>query len=147
MRKIDTIVVHHSFTPKALDVDKTIQSISRNHQERLHQPQSRTGLYVAYHYIIGKKGKMVHTRMDDEIGYHASNWPINERSIGICLLGQFDTEKPDPEQMWALRDLIKAIKAKYVISTVAGHRKYSTKTCPGNNVTDAMLEAAFHPKA
>lgn len=145
MRKIDKIVVHHSFTPKALDTDKTIQSISRNHKERLHQPQSKTGLCVAYHIVIGAKGKVVRTRMDDEIGYHASNWPVNQTSVGICLLGQFDTEKPDPEQLWALRDVIKQFKAKYVITSVAGHRKYSEKSCPGANVTDAMIEQAFHP--
>lgn len=146
MRKIDKIVVHHSFTPKALDMDKVINSISNNHKERLHQPVSKTGLYVAYHYVIGAKGRVKRTRMDDEIGYHASNWPVNQTSLGICLLGNFDAEQPDPEQLWALRDIIKTIKARYVITSVKGHRAYSSKTCPGKNVTDQMIEDAFHPK-
>lgn len=146
MRKIDKIIIHHSFTSKNLDTNKTIQSISRNHKERLHQPQSKTGLYAAYHYIIGGNGKIVHTRLNDEIGYHASNWPVNKTSIGICLLGNFDSETPNPSQLWALRDLVKAIKSKYYIREVSGHRKYSSKSCPGKNFTDKMIEEAFHPK-
>ena len=144
MRNIDKIIVHHSFTPKSLDTMKTIESISRNHKERLHQPQSKTGYFVAYHYVIGGDGKIVQTRLDDEIGYHASNWPVNQTSMGICLLGQFDTEKPNPVQLYALRDTIKKIKSAHFIKEVSGHRKYSSKTCPGKNVTDKMLFDAFH---
>lgn len=146
MRKIDKIIVHHSFTSKNLDFEKTLGSISQSHKERLHQPISKTGLYIAYHYVIGGKGEIRQTRLDDEIGYHASNWPVNQSSIGICLLGAFDTETPNPVQLFALRDVIKSIKARHFIKEVAGHRKYSSKSCPGKNVTDKMIADAFNPK-
>jgi N-acetyl-anhydromuramyl-L-alanine amidase AmpD len=145
MRLIDKIIIHHSFTPKDLDLNKSIQSFSKNHKERLHQPQSKTGLFVAYHYVIGANGKAVQTRLDDEIGYHASNWPVNKTSIGICLLGNFEKEKPNPIQLWSLRDTIKDIKARHYIKEVSGHRKYSSKSCPGKNLTDKMIDEAFHP--
>jgi N-acetyl-anhydromuramyl-L-alanine amidase AmpD len=111
----------------------------------LHQPISKTGLYIAYHYVIGGKGEIKQTRLDDEIGYHASNWPVNKTSIGICLLGNFDVEKPNPVQLFTLRDLIKKIKGKFYIKEVVGHRKYSAKTCPGKNLSDKMIEELFHP--
>jgi N-acetylmuramoyl-L-alanine amidase len=146
MRKINSIILHHSYTPKNFDLDKTIQSISRNHKERLHQPRSKTGLYTAYHWIIGGNGKAINTRFYDEIGYHASNWPVNQTSIGICLVGNFDKETPNPVQLWALRDIIKEIKSLFYIQEVSGHRKYSSKSCPGWNMTDRMILDAFKPK-
>jgi len=146
MRKIDKIIVHHSSTARNLDLNKAINSFSNNHKTRLHQPQSKTGLYVAYHYVIAENGGFKQTRLDDEIGYHASNWPASESSIGICLIGNFDKEQPTPQQLFALRDIIKTIKAKYVIRSVRGHRNYSSKSCPGLNLTDKMIETAFHPK-
>ena len=145
MRTIDKIIIHHSYTPGYLDLAKTASSISRNHKERLHQPRSKTGFYVAYHWLIGAKGGAVQTRLYDEIGYHASNWPVNQTSIGICLLGNFDSEKPTDLQLWKLRDIIKAIKSKYYIKEVSGHRKYSSKTCPGKYMTDKMILEAFKP--
>jgi len=145
MRNINAVIIHHSFTPKTLDLNKAVKSFSENHRVRLHQPQSKTGSYCAYHYVIGANGRIIQTRLDDEIGYHASSWPVNERSIGICLLGNFDAEKPNPEQLWALRDKIKAIKQSHFITEVSGHRKYSAKDCPGRNFTDKMIAEAFHP--
>jgi len=142
---VERIVIHHSFTPKNQDLKKTVASISRNHQARLKQPKSRRGYHTAYHWIIGGKGDAIQTRDYDEVGYHASNWQVNKSSVGICLVGNFDAEEPNKEQLFKLRDIIKDIKSKLYIKEVNGHRKYSNKTCPGKHLTDSMIETAFKP--
>lgn len=145
-RFIDSIVVHHSVTPRDLPLEKSIQSFDRSHKQRLHPAKNKLGYHIAYHYIIAGNGAVKQTRADDEIGYHASNLTINKKSIGICLTGNFDIEKPNPVQLWALRDVIKAVKARFYIKEVVGHRKHARKSCPGGNMTDKMIQEAFKPK-
>lgn len=145
MRPIDTVIVHHSVTPKSQTLKASLTSFNATHKIRLHPLPNKLGLHIAYHYVIGGKGDFKQTRGDDEIGFHASNFDVNKRSIGICLVGNFDKETPNPEQLFRLRDLIKEIKAKYYIKEVSGHRKYAHKSCPGNKFTDKMILEAFKP--
>lgn len=145
-RTIDTIIVHHSVSPRSQTLEKSIKSFDANHKARLHDKKNKLGYYIAYHYIIAENGAVKQTRGEDEIGYHASNLTVNKKSIGICLIGNFDVEKPAPHQLYALRDLIKSIKARFYIKEVVGHRKYSKKSCPGKFLTDKMIQEAFKPK-
>lgn len=145
-RKIDMIVVHHTITPGTQTVDKTISSINRTHKERLHPKAGKLG-HIAYHYLIFPNGRVVTTRPEGEIGYHASNEVVNGRSIGIALVGNYDVDKPSGPLLWALRDKIKDIKSRIYIKDVVGHRKYAAKTCPGKKITDQMILEAFKPKA
>lgn len=145
MRFIDTIIIHHSVTPKGQTLEKSLASFDANHKLRLHPIADSLGYHIAYHYVIGGNGAVKQTRGEDEIGFHASNYAENKKSIGICLVGNFDVEQPNKEQLWALRDVIKGIKARHVIKEVSGHRKYAPKSCPGHNMTDSMINDAFHP--
>lgn len=145
-RLISEIVVHHSITPRDQTLAKSIASFDYNHSVRLHPEKNKLGYHVAYHYVIGGKGDWKQTRAEDEIGFHASNLTVNKRSIGICLVGNFDVESPSPSQLWALRDIIKAIKGRHFIKEVSGHRKYAKKSCPGVHLTDKMIQEAFKPK-
>ena len=36
MREINKVVVHHSVTPRDLDLEKSIASFDNNHSQRLH---------------------------------------------------------------------------------------------------------------
>lgn len=146
MRNVEILVIHHSVTPKSQTLAKSIASFDANHKLRLHPIKGKLGYHIAYHYVIGGKGDWKQTRAEDEIGFHASNLTVNKRSIGICLVGNFDVEKPSPSQLWALRDIIKAIKGRHFIKEVSGHRKYAQKSCPGMNMSDKIILEAFKPK-
>jgi N-acetyl-anhydromuramyl-L-alanine amidase AmpD len=73
-------------------------------------------------------------RMPNEIGAHCKEDRMNQRSLGICCVGNFDEIKP-PDAQWqmCLRLVryymeIHGIKAGNVI----GHRERATyKSCPG----------------
>lgn len=145
MRTISEIVIHHTVTPKNQTVEKTIASIDRNHKARLHPVAGKLG-HIAYHYLIFSNGRVVTTRPEDEVGFHASNLSENKKSLGVALVGNYDIDTIEPPMRFALRDLVKAIKSRHFIKLVVGHRKFAQKTCPGKKFTDKMIEEAFHPK-
>lgn len=145
-REINTIVLHHSVTPRDLEITKSIKSFDNNHKERLHSEKNSLGYHIAYHYVIAGNGDVVQTRADDEIGYHASNWEINKTSIGICLTGNFDEETPSDDQMEVLRELIADYQSKFTIEKIIGHNEVPgvTKSCPGKNFsTDFSQDLVF----
>jgi len=139
MRTIDKIVIHHSVTPQMQDLSRAISGIDNSHKERLHPEQNGYGLHIAYHYIIAGNGEIKATRPENEIGYHASNLEVNNTSIGICMLGHFDVEIPNEEQIKSLKNLCDDIQKRYNIITIEGHRKYAPKSCPGKNTTDQFI--------
>ena len=58
------------------------------------------------------------------------------RCIHIALDGNFDIEKPMPEQIYALRDLLREKCKAYKIppQNIYFHRDFAIKTCPGLNM-------------
>jgi N-acetyl-anhydromuramyl-L-alanine amidase AmpD len=101
------IVIHHSGisvgTPAAMD---------RYHRER----GMENGL--AYHFVIGnghgmKDGQIyVGNRWKKQLqGGHLAIEELNQVSIGICLIGNFDTERPTPAQMASLQSLLRKLRS------------------------------------
>lgn len=132
MRKIDSIVIHHSATMQP-NMDKLISSINNNHSQRLHPEENSFGNHIAYHYIINYDGEIRHTRPLDEIGYHASNWEKNSESIGICLSGNFDQEEPTLEHYRSLAKLINELKDRFGELIINQHNEFANKSCPWQN--------------
>jgi N-acetyl-anhydromuramyl-L-alanine amidase AmpD len=125
------IVIHHSGTsvgtPKALD---------RFHRQR----GMENGL--AYHFIIGNGHGMqdgqvfIGNRWKHQLqGGHLASEELNQVSIGICLIGNFDHEKPTPAQMATLQALLKKLRCLTGLpsSAITTHRLIHPKhtDCPG----------------
>lgn len=147
MRTITSEIVHHSATPRDLAKNKTITSFNKTHKERLHAKKNKLGYHIAYHYLIFSDGEILQTRGIDEIGYHASNWEVNKESISVCLIGNFDEEKPTEAQLNSLKKLSLELKEKYKLKNVFGHRHIiSYKSCPGINISDEFIYTLFNNK-
>lgn len=145
---MNTIVIHHSVTPRDLEGQKSIDSFNRTHRKPevnskkgLHYTKNGYGYYIAYHYVIDGSGKVWNTRPEREVGYHASDQIVNANSIGICLTGDFDKETPSKAQLNSLEQLVQEITSRHVILKIIGHRHVEgvTKSCPGRNFTDEMI--------
>jgi hypothetical protein len=70
-----------------------------------------------------------------KVGAHAktSDNRFNEYGIGICLVGNFDFERPTPQQVRSLDKLVAYLMVTYRISpeNVLGHRDTKSTDCPG----------------
>ncbi|MBI4833318.1 MAG: N-acetylmuramoyl-L-alanine amidase [Planctomycetes bacterium] len=126
------VVIHHSSTKSG-----NARIFDRYHREEM---KMKDGL--AYHYVIGNGTKSgngeveVGERWFRKIpGLHCFDANMNEQSIGICLVGDFEKDKPTKAQMSALNDLLKRLQRDYHIplENIIGHSSVDKgKTdCPG----------------
>ncbi|KJJ83233.1 N-acetylmuramoyl-L-alanine amidase [Candidatus Omnitrophus magneticus] len=126
------IIIHHSAT----DVGSSTQ-INNAHKNRGWEGG------VGYHFVIdngtcGKADGQIEAtprwikQMD---GAHCKANNMNERGIGICLVGNFSVEKVTPKQMRSLIFLVEKLRKFYKISNarILRHGKVrNAKTeCPG----------------
>ena len=125
LKKVNFIAVHHS--QRKIDSIKRIRDL----HIRINKWED-----IGYHYLIDKKGKIHVGRSEKFIGAHV--FGHNKNSIGICLIGNFDEEKPTKKQIKTLINFLKERIKQYKIrkEDILGHREFSgaTKTCPGKFV-------------
>ena len=102
---------------------------------------------IGYHWFIDNKGKVSKGRNEAMHGAHCKGHNIT--SIGVCLAGNFDATHPTKAQEKALTKLLKEIMERYDIaySEIYPHRKFSNKTCYGNNLDDQWASMLVKPKA
>jgi N-acetylmuramoyl-L-alanine amidase CwlA len=70
-------------------------------------------------------------RMPDIQGAHTSGQ--NNRSLGICFIGNFDEAAPPLEQWLQGVKLVRWLCVEFNITTqnIFPHNKFAVKTCPG----------------
>jgi hypothetical protein len=137
------IVIHHSATTKgdAAFID------------RLHKDRGFEGL--GYDFVIdsgngGPDGLIevgwrwkqqregAHTRVT---GDYSNYW--NEHTIGICLIGNFEFQKPTEAQYKSLAKLVSFLQKRYGIPTskIKGHGDVDATRCPGRNFNMVKLKS------
>lgn len=111
------IVIHHTATTS----DLTVEDI-----HRIHLNEKYIG--IGYHYFISKNGTIFTGRPEKYIGAHA--YPINSISLGICLSGNFQVEKPTENQINSLIEILKLMKSKYPNAKIISHSEViKTEEC------------------
>lgn len=132
-----TVIVHHSVI-YTLNDDLTLLDI-----QRLHRTE-RGWADVAYHYFIGKRGTIYAGRDASVRGVHVAGY--NSGCLGVCLLGNFETETPAPAQMDALQTLVNYSADRLQLTHLATHRDFNPQTrCPGehlNSQADVIAQKA-----
>lgn len=121
------IILHHSLTKDSGTV--SWQAIRRYHMDVLGWDDN------GYHYgieLINGRYESLNARFMDTIGAHCRGY--NSKSIGVCLIGNFDLE-PVPAEQWDLAlALVRGLCFSLDIpsQSVLGHREFnSKKSCPG----------------
>ena len=97
------IIVHHT-EEIGWDINKT---------HRFHQ-ECRGWSGIGYNFFIEENGEIIKGR-----GYHvgAHAYSYNQKSIGICLAGNFDIYSPSIEQLKSLSKLSIFLLEQYNLST------------------------------
>lgn len=134
MNKPEFIIVHHSATTQG-----SVKSFRRGHLARGFRD-------IGYHYVIGNgtqsgDGQIEKGRQEWDSGAHCPAKKMNFRSIGICLVGNFQKQKPTAKQLQSLERLCRQLMKKYNIPyhRVLGHREVMATACPGKNVNMKQL--------
>jgi len=86
---------------------------------------------IDYHVLIGTDGNVYQGRRFDTVGWHASNWEANVRSLGVCFIGCFDLHEPSSIQYWAGVGEVAYLMRLYKITVIRPHSYYANKSCPG----------------
>ena len=128
-------MIHHTAVSYKLNSDQ-FEANNRYHQQQFNF-KSSLGFYLGYHYEINKAGLSRQARADGEAAaacYQQNH--NNGETIHIALDGNFDIEKPNPPQIYSLRDLLKYLAKRYNIKreNILFHRQYAKKSCPGKNM-------------
>jgi N-acetyl-anhydromuramyl-L-alanine amidase AmpD len=84
--------------------------------EQLRQYFARGEREVSYHYIIDASGHVVTSVDVEDIAYHAGNWDVNKRSIGIGLIGVAGQATFPLPQLAALIGLMAKLSHQYDLS-------------------------------
>lgn len=87
---------------------------------------------IAYHFVIQKDGVIYWCNDPEAISYHVGN--SNRHALGICLVGDFRTQKPTGAQIDTANRLIEYLQGQIPsMKQVLGHQEYpgySWKNCP-----------------
>ena len=92
---------------------------------------------IGYHFYIRKDGTIYKGRDEKYAGAHCENY--NSVSLGICLEGNFEIEKPTEKQIQSVTDLVKYLRKKYGNFKLVGHKDLNATACPGQYLYSQLL--------
>ena len=126
------IIVHHSATPVG-----DAASFDRFHKEKRRMENG-----LAYHFVIGngtgsRDGEIeIGPRWKKQIyGGHVNGQDLNEISVGICLVGNFEKKQPTERQLKSLYNLTRYLQTGLLRKKpgVWGHKDLPNQStaCPG----------------
>lgn len=147
-KSVDTIVIHHTKNPPGMTLERlNAMQLLRIYGSYFANPTDPDELHFkgkpiwsghfyegqqvfwGYHWLVRKDGSIEHILKDNYIGWHAGNWDINTRSIGICIDDDLSEKEPT---LADLKSVAKIIKQTYPNAKVVGHCDINSRTeCPG----------------
>lgn len=132
------IIIHHSATPSggAVAFDK------------MHRQKGWDEL--GYHFVIGNGTDTRDGQIEVGPRWPKQKWGAhaktpdnryNDYGIGICLVGNFDTDRPTAAQMRSLSKLVAYLMKTYHIPAdrVLGHGDTKPTDCPGHHMSVAAV--------
>jgi len=132
------IVIHHSATPSG-----GAAKFDRDHREKGWDE-------LGYHFVIGNGTETGNGQIEVGPRWPKQKWGahtrtpdnrFNEFGIGICLVGNFDVQRPTPEQMRSLAKVVAFLMKRYNIppDRILGHKDAKPTDCPGSNLNLAVV--------
>lgn len=149
-RKWTSIVIHHSATERG----------GARLFDKMHRQENGWKYGLGYHFVIGngtdtadgqvEVGHRWRRQNEGIHGAHAGTDEYNQHGIGICLVGNFEKDRPTQKQLAALVKLVRKLSASYGISPsrIFKHQKVRpTHTdCPGRLFPMSRFLKALRPK-
>lgn len=94
---------------------------------------------IGYHYVIDPAGRVWQGRPLEWQGAHVK--ATNQGNLGICMLGNYQQQSPNPQQLAALDRFVTSQMRTYNISLsdVRTHQEMAPTLCPGSTLQVAMV--------
>jgi LysM repeat protein len=138
------VVGHHS----------AIQRGNAKIYDRHHREERRMAYGRAYHFVIGNgvdsgDGEIeIGARWRQQLhGGHVRRQEVNETGIGICLVGNFERDRPTRRQLDAFTELVRYLRNEVASrpTQFAVHREIdrSHTLCPGRNFPTQSMHRLF----
>lgn len=145
-RTWDSIVIHHSATERG----------GARLFDKMHREKNGWEYGLGYHFVIGngtdtgdgevEVGSRWIRQNEGIHGAHAGSDHFNQYGIGICLVGNFEEDRPTGKQMAALLKLVRRLASTYRIPTsrIFDHQKVRPEhtDCPGRFFPMSRFRAA-----
>jgi len=135
--KVEKIIIHHSLTKDGRVVDW--DAIRRYHIQTRHFTD------IGYHFGLERvNGKLTWQigRDPRTMGAHTKEYRMNHKSLGVCVVGNFDNHEPDNETYHFLAKRVAKLCREYDLNSldIDPHHKYTPyKSCPGKMFDMAYL--------
>ncbi|XP_063708503.1 peptidoglycan-recognition protein LB [Culicoides brevitarsis] len=131
------VIIHHSYLPghctTTAECIKAMQDMQKYHQE------VQGWNDIGYSFGVGGDGLVYQGRGFNVVGAHAPKF--NDKSVGICLIGDWRKSLPPKAMLQAVQDLIEYgvqngnIEEDYKL---LGHRQVRDTECPGERLFDEI---------
>lgn len=132
MRPIDKVTIHHDgMTPYTA----TSEGAARDRLELIRAShRSRNWGDVGYHFLIDPSGRVWAGRPLDWQGAHVGGQ--NEGNIGICVMGNYERQRPNRVQLASVERSVAELMRRYNIplDSVHTHKELAPTACPGRNL-------------
>ncbi|MBS0188200.1 MAG: N-acetylmuramoyl-L-alanine amidase [Planctomycetes bacterium] len=137
MNGVNKITVHHDAIPSQ-NIRTQRDAVARLNQVRA--SHLREGWAdIGYHYVIDPQGRVWEARPLGYQGAHVKD--KNEHNIGVMCMGNFEMQRPTPQQIAALDAFVATLMQRHKIpnSRVYTHQELGQTACPGRNLQNYML--------
>lgn len=93
---------------------------------------------IGYHLLIRNTKEIYLGNQVEKISYHSAG--ENSKSIGICLIGDYDKYPLDDSTIDVLEIVLDAMCQYFIVTSISGHSDSprTTKTCPGTKAYEQL---------
>jgi hypothetical protein len=147
---IDMVVIHHTknrpgMTLELLNGEHLLRVYALYYVNLSHQDLHVKGqpiwsghfyqgkqVFWSYHWLVRQDGSTERILDDKYIGWHAGNYPVNCRSVALCIDDDLTSSSPSDQVLDALASVIRQQYPQVPLSGIVGHRDVNDQTmCPG----------------
>lgn len=148
--EVDVLVVHHTAIPVRGDGRRPIERMRALYE---YHAKNRGWGDIGYHFVIDEEGQIYEGRNGGRYVVGGHVYCANVGSIGIALMGNFESEKPTPQQVRSLKWLMTDLADVYDINLqrsvsyhgkrmdpIQGHSGLISTACPGYFLRETLSQ-------
>lgn len=142
---VDHLVLHHTAYAMERIGGATVAAESRHMRQIERWHFDRGFLAIGYHFVISPSGRVFRGRPIDRIGAHVKGH--NARTLGICLMGDFEHERATAAALAALAFVRTRLVPGGAALPLRGHRDHARQAtaCPGRFLVQELRKRERPP--